>query len=316
MPLENIRMANPRRFTVGDLKELAGMPDLESPKQWRDSLTYLVLDPDEQSVIESSVREEIMTRAWRVSGDNDSAVWERGWGEVALRVETLDKIDPFALSPNYFRGEKIFRLNGRYVRAVSDDAEFLIGLMIREAILAHWLAPYSEVIEFGCGTGLNLFLLANRFPEKRYLGCDWAKPVGSILDRIARATATPVEFCQYNMLTGSGLNGKEFKPGTAICTVHAMEQLHTMWEPFIKDVMRCRPAVCVHLEPFVELYSTENRFDELASMFHQKRKYLVGFIPALREMHERGEVELLECRRVSFGGKFHEAYSIAVWKPL
>ncbi len=309
-------MENPRQFSVDDLKELVGMPGLESLKQWQDPLAYFVLDPDEQRAIESSVREEIMTRAWRVSGDNDPAVWERGWGEVALRVESLDKIDPFALSPNYFRGEKVFRLNGQYVRALSDDTEFLIGLMIREAILAHWLAPYPEVIEFGCGTGLNLFLLAQRFPEKRYRGCDWAKPVGAILRRIARATTAQVEFCQYNMLTGSGLSSGAFPPGTAVCTVHAMEQLHTMWEPFIKDVMRRCPAVCVHLEPFVELYSSENRFDESAIMFHRKRQYLVGFIPALREMHERGEVELLECRRVPFGGKFHEAYSIAVWKPI
>ena len=174
-------MANPRRFSVDDLKKLAGMPDLESPKQWRDPLAYLVLDPEEQSVIESSVREEIVTRAWRVSGDNDSAVWERGWGEVALRVESLDKIDPFALSPSYFRGEKIFRLNGRYVRAVSDDAEFLIGLMIREAVLAHWLAPYSEVIEFGCGTGLNLFCSRIAFRRNDILVATGLSPLDQFL---------------------------------------------------------------------------------------------------------------------------------------
>lgn len=309
-------MSLQRHFEIGDLKMLIGIDRLPGVRQWRGPITYRVLEPDEQSATEASVQEEILTRTWRRSGDNDPSVWERGWEEVARRVEMLDEMDPFSLSPSYFRGERTFRLHGRYVQAITDDAEFLVGLMIREAVLSHWIAPYPEIVEFGCGTGLNIFLLAQRFPEKRYLGCDWAQPVGSILQRIACATAVEVKFCQYNMLTGSGLRDGVFAPGTAVCTVHAMEQLHTTWEPFIRDVVKRSPALCVHLEPFVELYSPDNRFDELAILFHRKRQYLTGFIPALKKMQERGEVELLDCRRVPFGGKFHEAYSIAVWKPV
>lgn len=309
-------MGSQLEFKADDLGALIGLEKLSGVKRWGTGTMYELIEPLEQQAIEAAVHDEILSRVWRTSGENDSEVWERGWAEVADKLNQSGQVDPFALSPGYYRGERIFRLRGQYVRALNDELEFSIGLMVREGILAHWLAPYPQIIEFGCGTGLNLFLLAHRFPEKRYLGCDWARPVGAILRRIACATDAEVQFCQYNMLTGSGLDDGVFPPGTAVSTVHAMEQLHTTWEPFIRDVVKRRPAVCVHLEPFVELYSTENRFDELAIMFHQKRKYLVGFIPALKAMHERGEVELLECRRVPFGGKFHEAYSIAVWRPI
>ena len=307
-------MTNLRHFGHDDLKQLVGISSLERSEQWVNPITYRVLDSREQTLIQSAVRDEVQNRAWRVSGDNDPSVWERGWDEIARRVKSLDQIDAFALSPNYFRGENIFRLHDQYVQAVSTDAEFAIGLMIREAVLAHWVGPYPEVVEFGCGTGLNLFLLAKRFPEKQYTGCDWALSVWPILQCISNTLAVRLDFRQYNMLTGSGLI-EPFRDGTVICTVHAMEQLHVTWGPFVRDILRRRPALCVHIEPFVELYSCESRLDEVAIQFHQKRQYLSGFLPALREYQAREEIVILDCRRIHFGGKYHEAYSIVAWKP-
>ena len=77
---------------------------------------------------------------------------------------------------------------------------------------------------------------------------------------------------------------------------------------------RDQPA-CV-LEPIVELYDRSSLFDVLAIKYHERRNYLHGWLTRLRELAALGRAEILQVRRLGFGDRYHEAYSVILWKPL
>lgn len=277
-------------------------------------MRYRELTLDESARVEAEVEDVIANRQLRTVGGDDLRVWDDGWREVADRLRgrpiTID-----ALRPQYFRGEPVCRFEGRYVQAMTAGFEYDAGLVLRRLIFDLYLRDVETVVELGCGTGINLLLMAEQFPRSRFIGCDWAQPSCDILAEMARQTGRSIEGHVFNMLTATGWTGAEIDSRTAVVTVHAMEQLGDGWRPFADFVRRRRPALCLHIEPLLELYDAGSAFDGLAHRYHLKRNYLTGFYPYVMELVRTGQAALLGARRVRFGGLHHEAYSILAWKP-
>lgn len=278
-------------------------------------LVYSVPDADEQDRIAARIEDDIETRDMRVSGENDPTVWERGWQEVADAL-ARDTISYDALRPQYFHDDAPpCRLFGEFIVPGSRDFEYWVGLHLRAAVLNRHVAGYGHVVEYGCGTGINLFLLASLFPKMRLTGLDWAGASARILEAMAAQTGADISGGRFNMLTAEADTDVPFGGESAVVTIHAMEQLYTRWRPFIDYIRARRPGICVHIEPVFELYDADHPLDALARRFHRKRHYLEGFLPALRDMEQDGEVDILECRRIPFGGQYHEAHSVIAWRP-
>jgi cyclopropane fatty-acyl-phospholipid synthase-like methyltransferase len=187
--------------------------------------------------------------------------------------------------------------------------------VLRRLIFDMFLSESSTIAEPGCGTGINLLLMAEQFPHARFIGCDWAQPSCDILAEMARQTGRSIEGHIFNMLTASGWDGAGIDANTAVVTVHAMEQLGPRWQAFADFLCRRRPSLCLHIEPLLELYDADSAFDDRARRYHSKRNYLTGFYPYVVELVRAGQATLLAARRVRFGGLHHEAYSILAWRP-
>src|SRR5258707_14365208 len=102
------------------------------------------------------------------------------------------------------------------------------------------------------------------------------------------------------MLTATG-GGGCIGADPTVLTVHALEQVGAGWQPFVDFVIARRPRLCVHLEPLVELYETAP-LDDLARRYHRKRRYLDGFVPAIKALAAHGRAEILTLRRTAFSG--------------
>ncbi len=219
-----------------------------------------------------------------------------------------------SLRPQYFRGEPTCRFHGRYIRPIEPSFEYEVSLTLRRLIFEKFLGGFETVVEIGCGTGINILLLAAHFPKMRLVGCDWAAPSRDIVNAIANQSGRDIEGHLFNMLTAQGWDGATIDGKTAVLTVHAMEQLAGNWRPFADFVLSRKPALCLHIEPILELYDG-SPFDDRARRYHLKRGYLSGYLPFLQDLAQDGKIELVNVQRVPFGGVYHEAYSIVAWRP-
>jgi hypothetical protein len=276
-------------------------------------LRYRALAEDEAAEIARGVDATIRDETLRRSGEDDPAVWVRGWGEVAAQLKTRE-ITRESLRPQYFRGEPICRVFGRYIRPLAPGFEYDVGLALRRIVFDEFLGGMPTIAEFGCGTGINILLLAGQFPTAELIGADWAPICADILAQMARQTGRRIRGEVFNMLTATGWAGPA-EPGAALLTVHAMEQLGENWRAFADFLIARKPALCLHIEPLFEHYDARSAFDDRARRYHLKRGYLRGFLPYVLALCQAGRGDLIASRRVSFGGHYHEAYSILAWRP-
>lgn len=277
------------------------------------ALRYRELDPARETEIAAHVDNTISDETLRRSGDDDPSVWVRGWGEVAQQLKDR-QITRETLRPQYFRGEPICRLFGHYIEPVTREVEYDVGLALRTIIFDEFLRGASTIAELGCGTGINILLLSEMFPQACLIGADWAPVCAEILREMARQTGKRIEGEVFNMLTATGWHGPA-GPGSTLLTVHAMEQLGENWRAFCDWMIARRPALCLHVEPLFEHYDASSAFDDRARRYHLKRGYLRGFLPHVLDLCRAGKGELVASRRVAFGGLYHEAYSILAWRP-
>jgi hypothetical protein len=246
------------------------------------------------------------------SGVNDASRWERGWGEVLDKIKNSG-ISIKLLQPQYFH-YNFMRFGGDYIEVPDGSFEFDFYTNIRRVLFRKYLTGFKKIIEFGCGTGTNLAILSEIFPEASLVGCDWAPSSQEILKIMEKELKAKVDGVRMNMLTLEGGENVEIDSQAVVITMHAMEQLGTTFKPFLDYILRKRPRLIFHIEPVFELYSPEKLFDELAIKYHEKRNYLKGYLPALKKLEEEGKIEILEIRRLFFGSLFHEGYSLIIWK--
>lgn len=309
-------MSDSLTFGAQDLARATGCPlavaELTFERLAPPELVYRPLPEARAAATVAEIEEIIRDKPLRVVGADDPTAWERGWAELADRL-AQERVTIETLRPQYFHAGAPCRLFGELVEQVTPHFEYWVGLCVRFAIFAEFLCDRSHVVEFGCGTGINLLLLGLLHPEARLVGCDWAAASQDILMQMARETGQEIEAHRFNMLTATGDCGP-IGPDTAVMTVHALEQLGANWQPFLDFLVRHRPGVCVHIEPLVELYDASAPLDDLARRYHLKRHYLQGFAPAIERLAADGAADIMALRRTRFSGLYQEAYSVLVWR--
>jgi hypothetical protein len=315
-PLPQSDLSAPLQFGPEQLAAVAGCPPriaaltfdhLDPPE-----LVYRPLGAAETAIAISDIENVLRDTPLRVVGTNDSGVWERGWAALAAQLE-LQQISLRTLRPQYFHADAPCRLFGKLVEQVTPDFEYWVGLCVRFAAFASFLQNRRHVIEFGCGTGINILLLTKLCPGAKLVGCDWATPSQTILAQMARESGEQIEGRRFNMLTAAGDCGT-ISEDSAVLTVHALEQLGTGWQPFLAFLIAQRAGVYVHVEPLLELYDLSKPLDDLGSRYHRKRNYLQGFLPAIQKLAAERQAEILALRPVLFSGLYHDGYSILAWR--
>jgi len=215
------------------------------------------------------------------------------------------------LVPKY-NHHRVLRLHGDYVRVADPGFEYAVYEALRHFCFRRWFPGVQRVVEFGCGTGTSLMLLAGIFPHLQLCGLDWAESSQRILAQLARQHGVAIEGKRFDMFAPDAI---ALGTGTGVLTSAALEQLGCGYWPLLERVLAGRPSICLHIEPLLELYDG-SLFDDVARRYHVRRNYLRGFVPRLQELQRQGRIEILELRRTGLGSFFHEGYGIVVWRPL
>jgi len=305
-----------RAITAIDIAGLLGMPVENVSRVLRhedlEGLLYRELTTAERTAWLQKARDALTDDVLQRTGPERQARWQAGWQEVLDRVDR-DGVSAESVMPQYFRHDTL-RLNGRYIRVPDGTFEYRLHRALCRVIFSRYVLGADRVVELGCGTGANLLLLRDMFPDTPLVGCDWAKSSQEIVTEIDAAKGN-IAGANLDMLTMEGADRLPVTADTAVVTLHALEQLGNRFGPLLAFLMDAGPRICVHLEPIAELYDPNNEFDSVALEYHNKRNYLSGFLTELRELENASRVEILAARRTGFGSPFQEAYSLIVWRP-
>jgi SAM-dependent methyltransferase len=275
-------------------------------------LEYEVLVGHERDSIIQSIINKINSSDLRISGENNNEVWEKGWGEILASIK--NDFSPEKIMPQYFDHHNIMRLDGQYIKGITDNFVYKYDQIIRKIILKRYAETSSSLIELGCGTGSGTFLAASTIDKNiKITASDWASASLPIVNEISKFTKRDIKAVQFNMLDMNGYEELSIKNDSTVLSFHALEQLGGNYKNLLHK-LQSEKVLCVHLEPIYEYYNKDNLFDTLAKNYHKKRNYLGNFLTDIKQLELEGKAEILEELRIGFGDRYHEAYGLLVWR--
>jgi len=303
------------RVTPGDFAALFGVPVLPPPcaeLAGKHDYRYEVPGGAERDRIVLQVMQHVDSDKPTQVGEHRAGIWESCWSDN-LQKFIDGGYDPDKLVPDFIKPGQPIRLNQDYVIPLSARFELDFFQVCRAFLFDRFFADVQSVYEFGCGSGFNLLALARQQPGKKLCGLDWSASSNRTLDLMGQKLGLDISGRQFDFFKPDA--SLELGPASGVLTMCALEQVGPRHGSFVEFLLAKKPAICVNMEPLLELYDEKNLADHLAIRFHRKRGYLDGFLTSLRKLAGDGRVEILEERRFYFGSLYHECYSYVAWRP-
>lgn len=272
---------------------------------------YRTLSGDERDRIILRVFKTINSDSLTTAGPHRKSVWEKGWSEN-LQEFVDGNLDLKELIPKFIKRDEVIRLKGNYIMPTNLDFETCFVKVLRVYLFRKYFRDAVKVYEVGCGTGLNLVELAKLFPEKKLYGLDWSDASCKIVDKLAKTQNLNLAGLLFDMFSPD--YQLDIDNDSAVFTIGAMEQLGKNFEPFLQFLLSKKPSICINIETIYELYDQHSLFDYCAAKYLEKREYLQGYLPRLRQLEIEDKIEILKVQR-TFGSLYHDGYTYIVWKP-
>lgn len=258
-----------------------------------------------------SVLKSMQAEGIRRSREKNYNVWKRGWTEQYSEIQS-DRISLKDLKPKYYKPNKFLRYNNKLIISDNLNLEYDLSIIARYIIFTKYLTPYNTIYEFGCGSCQNLLLLLKIFPQKKLFGLDWISFSTKIIKLINKKLNTNIKGAMFDMMKPD--DNFYLERGSAVFTVHALEQLGSNYEKMLSYFIKAKPAIVVHYEPILEFFNQDNLLDFLSFLYCKKRNYLSGYWPALCKLRKQNKIEIIYAKRPFLGGITNE--SVIIWKPI
>lgn len=274
---------------------------------------YKKIDDEEKINIIIHIIDDILSKQTKISGVSRYNDWEKGWMEN-LDMFCKSNYNIKKLIPEYFKKNAPVRCNYDFIKPVSCDFVYNVTNVFRIWLFKKYLEPYDNIIEFGCGTAHNLVLIASLFPEKKLFGYDWVKSSERIIKLLNEKNNYRITGGHFDFFNPN----KRIKilPNSAVYTFGALEQIGSKHNKFIQFILNKKPDIIINVECLNELYDTKILTDFLALQYHKKRNYLWNYYTSLKELEERGEIEIINYHHQKFGNIYNDTHSYVIWRII
>ncbi len=199
------------------------------------------------------------------------------------------------------------------ILSLTNQFELLFMEILRDMLFRTYFSNVDSFFEFGSGSAFNVAAYAKLFPKVPACALDWAPAAVTIAELLRERLGMKVHGERFdffapnqNLVLGSG---------AGVFTMCALEQTGNRFGAFLDYLLKQRPRRVVHVEPTLELYDPASNHDRLAIEYHTRRSYLTGLLPALKKLASEERIRLIHSRRLRFGSRFHECFSVHVWEP-
>lgn len=306
-----------RELKIEDFAKLFGTTIDDIPAACKEIIAscdfrYKILDNDEYDSVLFDVLRKIDSDNLTIAGEEKKVIWESGWRENLQNfIEKGYNIDE--LTPKYYRPGQSLRIYRKYSKGNDPNFEYNFFKVLRSWLFMKYFINFDCIYEFGCGPGHNLVALAKLYPEKKIFGFDWAKSSVELVNKIALIYKLNMEGNLFDMFQPD--KNIQFNKNSIVFTMGALEQLGHNYQLFLNFILKKKPSLCIHVEPFIELYDENNFLDYIAIKNHKKRNLLGNYIGILKELESQCSLEILKIQRVFFGGPLADAWSFVIWRP-
>lgn len=305
-------------LTPKDFAEAFGIDEASLPKACLEKMaesdfSYNLVPVEKADRLYAEIAQKLDAGSYSVVGSHRKPVWEKGWQEDLKRLQQGDT-DPESILPKYYQGNLHLRWKGNWIDPVDPLFEIHFFTVLRLWLFERFLSDCEPIVEMGCGTGLNLLLLARMFPAKKMWGLDWTESSQKIIAELARRYSLNLSGGVFDFFRPD-FNFK-LEPNSAVLTITALEQVGSGFAAFLEYLLAQKPRMVLSLEPLHELYGDADRLDAQARRYHEARGYLKNYLTTLRRLEAEKRIQILSARRSRFGGLYNETYSWVAWRPL
>jgi SAM-dependent methyltransferase len=306
------------KLTARDFAKLFGTSEVAIRRVAGDlidaiDLRYMTLDGVARDDLILASLKRIHSSELKNAGEHRLTDWEEGWRENLIEF-VQSNYDPRKLVPKYVKQNVPIKLNREYILPAQPDFVYQYTKIFRAWLFQEFLANCELVYEFGCGTGHNLFHLAELYPDKKLHGYDWAASSQEIIQIINEQFDLDISMGMFDFFNPTA--ELTFEPGSAVLTFGALEQVGPNHERYIDFLLRRHPIICVDVIGIHELYDVAYLLDYISLQYHGKRNYLSGYLTRLRELEAAGKIEIVKLHHHLFGNPYDDPYSYIVWKPI
>lgn len=307
-----------KKLTLEDFVRSFGTTVEDIPLECRELIKktdfrYRLVEGKERDRVIRDVLKKIETDKQIIGAPERTEQWEKGWAEN-LNEFIQNGYDLNKIIPKFIRPNQPIRFKQQYIMPADANFEHDYFDVFRLWLFDKYLKEYDPIYDFGSGSGFNLVTLARMYPQKTLYGLDFVPSSRDLINKIAETYHWNMKGFLFDLRHPD--ESFEIKPGGAVFTSGTIEQIASDFEPFLQFLLKRSPALCVHIEPTVELYDENNLVDYLAAKFHRKRGYTQGYLPRLKELEAEGKIEILKVKRLFFGSLYMEGFTLIIWKLL
>tara|TARA_R110002012_G_scaffold321602_1_gene550076 strand:- start:415 stop:1341 length:927 start_codon:yes stop_codon:yes gene_type:complete len=286
-------------------------PHFESLYQNLD-MRYRVIEGKEKEDLILDILNKIENDKQIIGAPERTNIWFNGWNENLQ--DFLSSKDSESIVPKFIRPNNVVRLGGQFIEPYNTFFERDYAKLLQCFVYNKYISKdIKNVYEFGCGSGFNLINLSSMKSDINLYGSDFVKSSVDLINEMGDHYGLSMKSELFNMLEPN--YDYQIKENSCVFTHGAIEQLAGNFKNFINYLIQKKPKVCFHLEPTVEVYEDDNLFDYLQIKFHLKRGYSTGLLPYLKKLEKEGKIENLYFKRINFGSKFMEGYTLMSWSP-
>ncbi len=266
---------------------------------------------DLESFISCFIRNVSKPTATRTVEEN-VAIFERGWAQH--KQEWLEKGDLSALVPKYHYNIPPYLMGPDGIMQVVEDgllASNMQALCTRYLTLTY-LKPFNTVHEFGCGSGMNLFLMAETDPEKKIIGYEWTQSGVAMADSIGEKTGWNIRGRHCDMFAPDlSVNCA----GDAVLIFGVIEQLHDDYHSFVDFLLEKKPGIVINLELDGSEKDQKEMYGQLADFYLTMRGYSRNYTKTLHALKSEKKVDIIFDKPIPWLTCFCNL-RCTIWRPL
>ena len=268
---------------------------------------FKVLSPKEKKQEISKIYYELKNKKFSKTNDkNRKNIWNKSWSRPA-------KFKNFFV-PTYAQKINFFRICGKLIYTESQFLEQRISQYLLKYIFKKYVNKKLNICEFGAGSGKNIIFLKKQKLVKNLYASDWVDSAVRLIKKNGKLNNLQIKSFKFNIKEPN--HDIDFVKNNIVMTHHALEQVYNKYKKFINLLIRKKPQIIVHVEPIFENYDKNNDLDKSAIKFHKQRNYLNGLKTYLNNLSDKKKIKILKDKRFYFGTKYHEGYSLIIWRTI